>query len=578
MKTRSNQDDQRLCLQQMINLHHTPSASHQQNDELNSRLAPQASAGVPVRRHDETSEISKINCANIVNNQMKFLSPMSHQTIKQHHCRPMLRYTSQEYLKFKFPQDQVEPSVEINLQSTTRRTLRRQINSSIKRSHKATNMRKHHYHNHLSIFSFAIFCFVLLSTFICCASNSLQQHQLPQTVMAITSTTASSTNDRRTTEIDAAKATSVNNYNNNNSDTQLQRMSEANEQSQQPAIERVAKAEALTAPIVDLNSNAHPSVPQAAALQQQSPARLFEVCKVQIRTGQQLTNLSQIVFQPSDTCSTWSKMMRASNSDLSSPSSSSESYPWYYIEQLILSHNNLSVLHDSSGMSRLSNLLDLRITHNQLARCEESSLNGLQRLQILDLSHNKLMALPAKFFQPVKHTIKKLNLSFNSISVLVPSLFDSLNQLEYLDLSHNDITSHWVNDRLFKNLTQLHYLDLSFNKLTVFSSAATFSSLSSLETLSLQHNELRQVPETVQHLRHLSSLDLSQNFIHDITNASYLSNCRLLFNLNLESNLLENITRDAFSDLPALKVLNLANNRIHHLDQQAFDCKYISLL
>lgn len=233
-----------------------------------------------------------------------------------------------------------------------------------------------------------------------------------------------------------------------------------------------------------------------------------------------------------------------------------------------LSYKNLTVLQYSSGLD--VNVIDLRITHNQLTRCEESSLVGLQRLQNLDLSHNKLMALPAKFFQPVKHTIKKLNLSFNSISVLVPNLFESLNSLEYLDLSHNDITSHWINDRLFENLTQLHYLDLSFNKLTVFSSPATFSSLQQLETLTLQHNELRQVPDTIQYLRYLSSLDLSQNFIHDITNASYLTNCRLLFNLNLESNLLENITRDAFSDLPALKVLNLANNRIHHLDQQAF--------
>lgn len=341
---------------------------------------------------------------------------------------------------------------------------------------------------------------------------------------------------------------------------------------QNQPIEQVAKAEALTSsassPVAAVMSS--PPRSPAAALQAQQPTKLFEVCKMQSRMGQQLTNLSQIMFQPSDICSTWHKMYRTP-----ADSTSNSEYPWHYIEQLNLSNNNLTLLHDSSGMNRLVNLLDLRITHNQLSRCEESSLVGLQRLQILDLSHNRLVALPPKFFQPVKHTIKKLNLSFNSITVLVPNLFDSLNHLEYLDLSHNDITSHWINDKLFKNLTQLHYLDLSFNKIDVLSPMA-FSSLQQLETLSLQHNELRQVPDTIQHLRYLSSLDLSQNLIHDITNASYLSNCRLLFNLNLESNLLENISRDAFSDLPALKVLNLANNRIHHLDQQAFECKYPS--
>uniref|UniRef100_A0A6G1SIB6 Protein toll n=1 Tax=Aceria tosichella TaxID=561515 RepID=A0A6G1SIB6_9ACAR len=362
-----------------------------------------------------------------------------------------------------------------------------------------------------------------------------------------------------------------NNNNNNNNQGDIKRHLPAASASelqnnQQPAIEQVAKAEALTAAVV----------PQSSSSQQQNSAKSFEVCKAQSAINQHLTNLSQIVFQPSDICSSWHKMLRTmttmTSSDSNQMTTNSDLNPWYHIEQLNLSENNLTVLHDSSGMSRLINLLELKITHNQLSRCEEASLFGLQRLQSLDLSHNKLKGLPAKFFQPVKHTIKKLNLSFNSISVLVPTLFDSLNQLEYLDLSHNDITSHWINgDRLFKNLTQLHYLDLSFNKLDVISSPATFGSLQQLETLSLQHNELRQVPETIQHLRFLSSLDLSQNLIHDITNASYLSNCRLLFNLNLESNLLENITRDAFSDLPALKVLNLANNRIHHLDQQAFD-------
>lgn len=347
-----------------------------------------------------------------------------------------------------------------------------------------------------------------------------------------------------------------------------------------PPIEQVAKAEALvaTATATQLTGSSSSSVshssPSSISGGSQSSSSIskrsmYDVCKTQTRTNLHLTNLSQIVFQPSDVCSTWLKMMRSMSS-----SHQDDSYPWSYIEQLNLSQNNLTVLHDSSGLNRLISLLDLKITHNQLTRCEESSLAGLQNLKTLDLSHNRLMGLPSRIFQPVKNTIKKLILSHNSISVLVPTLFESLNKLEHLDLSHNDITSHWFDDRLLMNLTQLRYLDLSFNKLTVFSSPMTFSSLQQLETLSLQHNELRQVPETIQYLRYLTSLDLSQNYIYDITNASYLSNCRQLFNLNLEANKLENITRDAFSDLPALKVLNLANNQIHHLDPQAFDCKY----
>lgn len=363
-------------------------------------------------------------------------------------------------------------------------------------------------------------------------------------------------------------------------------------------LEQVAKAEALVssqsiAPVLAISSQSAPIIPTAAAIvaQQSQPSvstssspnqddvKLFQVCKLQSKVNLQLTNLSQIMFHPSEICSTWFKMIKTSSSTNKEDfENSASSYPWFYIERLDLSHNNLTVLQDYNGFHRLTNLVELIITYNQLNRCEENSLAGLQKLENLDLSHNKLMALPAKFFQSVKNTVRKLNLSFNSISVLVPSLFDSLTNLEYLDLSHNEITSHWISDKVFKNLTKLRYLDLSFNKLTVFSSPMTFYSLQQLETLSLQHNELRQVPETIQYLRYLSTLDLSQNLIRDITNASYLSNCRLLFNLNLESNLIENITSDAFSGLPALKVLNLANNRIEHLDPQAFECKYIFLI
>lgn len=310
-------------------------------------------------------------------------------------------------------------------------------------------------------------------------------------------------------------------------------------------LERVAEAEALVSP----------GAPK-------KPAR--EACRLQSRTHLQLANLSELAFQPADVCSTWLEMTRAS------PAAES---PWAHVELLDLSHNNLSALLDSSGLSRLGGLLELRLAHNQLARCEEASLQGLRRLHTLDLSHNRLLGLPSKILQPVRHSVRKLVLSHNSISVLGPTLFESLTRLEHLDLSHNQLTSHWFDERLLTNLTELRLLDLSFNRLTVLGSPATLGALQQLESLSLQHNELRQVPDAIQSLRYLSSLDLSQNYIHDVTNASYLSNCRLLFNLNLEANLLENITRDAFSDLPALKVLNLANNRIHHLDQQAFDCK-----
>lgn len=305
------------------------------------------------------------------------------------------------------------------------------------------------------------------------------------------------------------------------------------------------------------------TIQQRSVRQQQQRGQ----CHRQILIQQGITNLSQIVFKPSDICSTWQQMLNSNSNN----NNNDQEQPWATIEELDLSQNKLQVL-EYNSFAHLTSLKELKVSRNQLHRCEESTLANLKHLTSLDLSSNKLVALHNKFFAPVQATIERLLLQNNSISVLTPGLFHQLTSLQHLDLSRNEITSHWLNSDIFSDLHQLKYLDLSYNRISRID-PTTFQSLVQLETLSLQRNELSQIPSTIGHLVSLISLDLSFNTLQDISNASYLGSCQQLYSLVLESNRIENVTRGSFSSLPSLKVLNLANNRIKMIDQSTFEGK-----
>eukprot|EP00095_Tigriopus_kingsejongensis_P008246 maker-scaffold230_size244653-snap-gene-1.22 protein:Tk08246 transcript:maker-scaffold230_size244653-snap-gene-1.22-mRNA-1 annotation:"toll " len=224
---------------------------------------------------------------------------------------------------------------------------------------------------------------------------------------------------------------------------------------------------------------------------------------------------------------------------------------------------------------------------------EESALDGLVNLEILDLSGNQLMSaqITPRLFQDPKSTLVELVLSFNQLDVISlenADLFSSLlshlealkldnNQLSILplhfapphlrelDLSHNRLTTL----KSFGRLPQMTHLHLSHNKLHSIGETA-LANCSNVLVLDLSHNDLVEAPASLMHLKSLQTLDLSFNSIQTLEGAALLQ-MKTLWRLQLSGNRLGNISVGLLDELKALQILDVASNLISSVEKGSFD-------
>lgn len=238
------------------------------------------------------------------------------------------------------------------------------------------------------------------------------------------------------------------------------------------------------------------------------------------------------------------------------------------LAELYLRNNSLSALPPSlfSGLHQLT-MLDL--AHNQLTSVwlgAPDALADLTRLAVLDLSHNRLTRLDEAAFRSL-HNLQTLELQHNVIETIADLAFASLYNLHTLVLSHNRLRH--VSSRMFSGLSSLGGLYVDNNRLESLAPDA-FHNVSSLQEIILAGNRLSAVPPVVQTLQLLRSLDVADNIITDIHNASY-QGLRQLYGLNLMGNHIGNLSQGAFHELPSLRILNLARNGIQSIEQGTFD-------
>ena len=122
-----------------------------------------------------------------------------------------------------------------------------------------------------------------------------------------------------------------------------------------------------------------------------------------------------------------------------------------------------------------------------------------------------------------------------------------------------------IHDEGFDGLSQLMTLDLQSNRLKELGNTM-FSHLSSLDSLTLSHNELETIPgETFDGLCQLTWLQLSNNRLKTVSHStfSHLSSLWILF---LNRNQLETIPDDVFLGLGQLMELRLNDNHLKSLN------------
>lgn len=272
------------------------------------------------------------------------------------------------------------------------------------------------------------------------------------------------------------------------------------------------------------------------------------------------------------------------------PTNTTSNYTQPKISLLIFYGYNLETVPDNSFSGLYIKYLHLISTN--LRKIGENLFNGTEYLEELIIYGASIDTIEKNAFEPVKETLRKLDLSncnlnskkmdrlapnFKSIIFLKTLIlaenrlrelkarwFNTFEQLKVINLAKNGIEI--IPDDVFKSTKMLRVIDLSSNNLQKFPSTFTQSSFSykySLQVIKLNQNQLRVV-ETFSDLEELLELDLSDNLIEEIDFRSF----RKLINLerlNLENNNIRFIENDAFTANTRLRGLFLNNNYLSSL-------------
>lgn len=237
------------------------------------------------------------------------------------------------------------------------------------------------------------------------------------------------------------------------------------------------------------------------------------------------------------------------------------------IKNIFLQNNTIDVL--APGIfSELIELIVLNLSHNKLTTewINSITFQMLKKLVILDISYNKLVKLETNIFRDLV-SLEILKIQNNLIEQIANNTFEKLINLHTLQLSNNKIKI--IESQSFNGLNQLSLLSLENNDLSRIHTNA-LKNCSNLQDLHLNRNKLLSVPMALYDVTYLKTLDLGENHIQDIDNASFME-MNQIFGLRLTDNNIERIKYGTFHKMKSLQILNLSRNKISRIDQGSLD-------
>lgn len=255
-----------------------------------------------------------------------------------------------------------------------------------------------------------------------------------------------------------------------------------------------------------------------------------------------------------------------------------------------LSLNNNKLVHLGDDLfGGLRNLTELQIHSNRITVVAPTCFRSLTSLEVLDISHNKLHRL-TQVHSVLQHlpNLKYLSIQNNSLASFQSwELTNSSLELTSLDLSQNPIAVFRITADVFPKLTSFNVGD-SRQRLTIWDvrDKTFLSRVSALDISGLQmaFGDVKTLLQTVN--SSLTSLRMNA-MTHDLTalisisctiptastlnlranNLSFVSSgllqsCVNVADLDLASNQIQNIQKEAFSSLQTLRSLSLSHNRL----------------
>lgn len=179
-------------------------------------------------------------------------------------------------------------------------------------------------------------------------------------------------------------------------------------------------------------------------------------------------------------------------------------------------------------------------------------LNGLLNLEHLILSSNPLYTLP----DLQAFNLQRLDVSACKLGMLRRSIFFNMPSLLFVNFSENHrITLVQRNDEYVESIS-LRHIDLSMCNMN----AVELKGFPNLTAVNLNGNLITEITDdTFQNNILLEALDLSSNAISRISTLAFRWLSRLR-TLNLSLNMIRQIDPDIFSDNPQLTAINLSRN------------------
>ncbi|KAM7407060.1 hypothetical protein PAMA_003003 [Pampus argenteus] len=203
--------------------------------------------------------------------------------------------------------------------------------------------------------------------------------------------------------------------------------------------------------------------------------------------------------------------------------------------------------------------------------CDRSALAELPKefpceASAINLDKNRLKFLSERAFGTLP-SLKTLSLDHNNISFITPGAFKGLSNLVDLRMAHNDYISY-LHTRAFTGLKKLVRLDLSDCNLFNIPDRI-FIEQTVLKELICFQNNFRRIPGAIRGMENLTHIYLERNKIEAVAYNSLLGLGSLKY-LNLQENRINVIHDQAFQDLVRLENFYLNDNLLAHLPRLAF--------
>ncbi|XP_008308222.1 leucine-rich repeat-containing G-protein coupled receptor 4 isoform X2 [Cynoglossus semilaevis] len=231
------------------------------------------------------------------------------------------------------------------------------------------------------------------------------------------------------------------------------------------------------------------------------------------------------------------------------------------LQALTLALNRITYIPDNA-FANLTSLVVLHLHNNRIKAIGGNCFAGLSNLETLDLNYNNLVAFPKAIEALPK--LKELGFHSNNIASIPDGAFYNNSLLRTIHLYDNPLS--FVGATAFQNLSDLHSLML--RGATMMQEFPVLTWTNNLESLTLSGTKISSVPSNLcENLKLLRTLDLSYNEIRAIPS---LQGCVRLQEMSFQHNHIQEIDRDTFHGLSALRLLDLSRNEIQFIHPDAF--------